>query len=225
METETMIGRPSSYTPEIGEDICERMANGKGLRAICEDEEMPSRTTVLRWLEKHADFRGHYARARDALLDFYSEEIVRIAFDDSGDFFIEDGKTIVDHAAVQRARLKVDALKWLLSKLGARKYGNNPELPPEPERQITLIQRTIVDANPAPPAPPPAQLAYDPGPLPKRVDPEILVRLVNLIKSRVPKADQRSPDALLDELFGVIDRALVAEYGSAAETASARNGK
>jgi hypothetical protein len=37
-----------------------------------------------------------------------------------------------------------------------------------------------------------------------------------MIKERVPRADQRSPDALLDEVMGVIDRALVAEYGQPA---------
>ena len=79
MENETTIGRPSGYSIDIAEEICERMANGKGLREICRADDMPDRTTVLRWLEKQADFRVQYARAREALMDFYQEEILRIA--------------------------------------------------------------------------------------------------------------------------------------------------
>jgi hypothetical protein len=67
--------RPSSYTFEVSEQICELMAQGKGLRTICELPGMPARMTVLRWLDDPANksFRDRYARAREALMDWYSE--------------------------------------------------------------------------------------------------------------------------------------------------------
>jgi hypothetical protein len=201
------------------------MIQGESLMKICSDEGMPDRVTVYRWLQRHDAFRNEYARAREAMMDYYADLIRDIAFDDSGDFFIEDGRTVADHARVQRARLKVDALKWIASKLAPRQYGDKPELPPPGTgNNITRIERVIIgweDRKPAPPSPPPAQITYDPGPLRARVDPEILVRLVNMIKQRVPRADQQSPDALLDEVMGVIDRALIAEYGQAAEASPA----
>jgi hypothetical protein len=98
-------------------EICERMAEGKGLRQICEAEDMPSRQTVMRWVESHDAFRDQYARARDAQYDRIAEEAIRIADDSSGDYFIEDrnGQSVVvpDHARVQRARLQVDTRKWI----------------------------------------------------------------------------------------------------------------
>src|SRR5215472_5307221 len=69
-------GRPSSYTFEVSEEICHQMAGGKGLRQICAQEGMPSRPTVLRWLQDNAGFRARYARAREALMDWYGEEIM-----------------------------------------------------------------------------------------------------------------------------------------------------
>ena len=39
------------FTEEIFGAICERMANGEGLRKICSDRDMPNRSTVLRWIE------------------------------------------------------------------------------------------------------------------------------------------------------------------------------
>ena len=44
--------RPVDFTDEIFQQICDRMAEGEGLREICSDPEMPSRTTFLRWVEK-----------------------------------------------------------------------------------------------------------------------------------------------------------------------------
>jgi hypothetical protein len=45
-------GRPSTYSFERAEFICERLAYGESLRQICSDESMPSRRTVFQWLAK-----------------------------------------------------------------------------------------------------------------------------------------------------------------------------
>ena len=50
IETEPTKKSASDYTEEIFDEICERMANGKGLREICEDPQMPNRSTFLRWV-------------------------------------------------------------------------------------------------------------------------------------------------------------------------------
>jgi hypothetical protein len=53
-----------------------------------------------------------------------AEQILTIAFDESGDIVIEqDGnrsKAVANHAKVQRDRLKVDSLKWITSASRAR---------------------------------------------------------------------------------------------------------
>jgi hypothetical protein len=41
----------STYTPEIGERICERIANGDSVRSVLKDEGLPSRMTWHRWLK------------------------------------------------------------------------------------------------------------------------------------------------------------------------------
>jgi hypothetical protein len=212
------MGRPSEFSKETVALICERMSEGEGLRKICSDLEMPDRGTVLRWLDKHEEFRHQYARARESMMDYYAEEILEIAWDGSGDSYVDgDGRTRTDHEVVARSRLKVDTLKWLMSKLAPRRYGD--KLTTEvtgPGGGPQVIQRVIIgwkDPDPVAPPQPAAQITYDPGPLPARVDPEILVRLVNLIKDRVPRADQRPPEELLEEVMGAIDRALIAEYG------------
>ena len=59
-------------------------------------------------------------------MDWYSEEILRIAFDDSGDLIIDGDRVVGGHHVVQRARLKVDTVKWIMAKLAPRKYDDRP---------------------------------------------------------------------------------------------------
>lgn len=125
--------RPTDYSPEMVDAICDQMVNGKGLLKICSDPEMPSRTTIYRWLATNPEFRKRFAEAREALMDYYAEQILNIAFDESGDVIIDqgkDGKTsaVANHAKVQRDRLKVDSLKWTASRLFPKRYGDKMEL-------------------------------------------------------------------------------------------------
>lgn len=66
-KTAPEAGPLTTYGPELTAKICQRIANGESLREICKSEGMPSRATVLRWLQVHEEFRGHYAQAREAM--------------------------------------------------------------------------------------------------------------------------------------------------------------
>jgi hypothetical protein len=110
------MGRPSDYTPEIADEICTRLANGESLRAICgsdRDDFMPSIGTVLRWVGEKPDFQKQYARAREIQAETHADDIVTIA----------DGKEEDDSVRTARDRLRVDARKWVASKLLPKKYG------------------------------------------------------------------------------------------------------
>lgn len=52
-------GRPTTFTQAIADAICEQIADGKSLRALCSHPDMPSTATVMRWIadESHAGFR------------------------------------------------------------------------------------------------------------------------------------------------------------------------
>lgn len=122
-------GRPSDYTPEIVSEICELIANGMSVREICRAEHMPDMRTVFRWLAKHDEFRQQYARAREAQADYLAEEILDIADDGQNDWMdrqVAPGvfARVQDQEAINRSRLRVDARKWIMSKLQPKKYGD-----------------------------------------------------------------------------------------------------
>lgn len=114
-------GRPTDYNNEIAELICERIASGESLNRICKDEDMPDDSTFYRWKEKHEELRDKYARAREQQADKQADEIVDIA-DEAAVVAREGGREA--SAFVQAAKLRVDARKWVASKLKPKTWGD-----------------------------------------------------------------------------------------------------
>lgn len=120
-------GRPTDYSQELADDICERIADGESLRAICADEAMPNKATVFRWLGRHQEFSDQYARAREEQAESFADEMVAIADERETRVVMDgDGDAVVvfDSTAVARNRLRVDTRKWVASKLKPKKYGD-----------------------------------------------------------------------------------------------------
>lgn len=120
------MGRPSDYSTETVEAICIRIADGESLRSVCRDEQMPDKTTVLRWLKDHEEFRTQYASAREAQADHFAEQIIEISDDSSGDVVVDEENGAVRQNAefVNRSRLRVDTRKWLMARMAPKKYGD-----------------------------------------------------------------------------------------------------
>lgn len=125
------MARPSDYSQEIADLICERICDGKSLREICAADDMPARSTVFRWLSLHTEFSDQYARAKEDQADALFDEVLAIAdqYDSAAD------KVDVDH--INRARLRIDARKWMAGKLRPKKYGD----------RIDVDQKTTVEAG------------------------------------------------------------------------------
>ncbi len=120
-------GRPSLYTEALAAKICQRLAEGESLRAVCTDKAMPAISTVMGWLFEgsHDEFSERYARAREAQAEVRADEIVDIADDDTNDFTADkDGNLVANNEHIQRSRLRVDARKWIAAKLLPKRYGD-----------------------------------------------------------------------------------------------------
>lgn len=113
MTTKTKTGRPSVYLPEVAANICSLLADGESLRKICKRRGMPNKSTVFRWLAKHAEFRDQYAKATETRADAIFEEMFDIA-DNAAE----------ESAAVAKARLRIDTRKWALARMNPKKYGD-----------------------------------------------------------------------------------------------------
>lgn len=132
--TESAIGRPSSYTEEIAALILERLADGESLRTICSTDDMPHRSTVFRWLSQNEEFRDQYAHAREEQADALFDELLEIADDGRNDWMERKNKDdqnigwVENGEALRRSALRIEARKWMASKLLPKKYGDRSQM-------------------------------------------------------------------------------------------------
>ena len=117
-------GRPTLYTPAITEAVCVAIIDGHTLREIDQMLDMPSKATILRWLENHAGFRAQYARARELQAEVMDAKILDAA----------EECTPENHAA---QRVKIEAYKWRAAKLNPKVYGDKIDLNHSGDLNIT----------------------------------------------------------------------------------------
>ncbi len=110
--------RHSKYSNALADRICKRIAEeGKTLREVAANEGI-SASLIIWWTHRHPEFAKQYARAVDLRTENDFEGLVELAFSEP-----ERNEKGIDMAWVQMNRLRVDTVKWALSKRNPKKYG------------------------------------------------------------------------------------------------------
>ena len=141
-EEKAKMGRPSIKTPELLKTICDGISEGKSARAMCREVGIDY-WTMKDWLKSDEDFATQYAMAKEDSADLWADEISEIADE------LPDG-SLEPQVFNARQRLRVDARKWIASKLKPKKYGDKlavggaEDLPPV---MVQKIERVIVDPS------------------------------------------------------------------------------
>lgn len=131
-------GKPSSYTPQVGEAICARLANGESLLSIAAEPDMPCAGTVYGWARRHPEFQDAYVIAREEQAHYLLDEAREVAL----------GAT---PKSVWADRLRFDTIRWMTARLAPRKYC---------ERIVSAVEaaRLQAEAGQAQAAPPRLQI-------------------------------------------------------------------
>lgn len=106
-------GRPTKFSAEVANKICDRLAQDEGLETICRDKHMPGVTTVYRWRRENDDFRQAYARAR--------EDQGHTVADGLGDIRRKLLRGELDAATATAA---ANIAKWEASRRASKDYGD-----------------------------------------------------------------------------------------------------
>lgn len=108
-------GRPTKYSDALINEFCTRIADGRSVKSICMDDDMPDKSTIFDWLGKYPEFSDKYAHAKEMQAESIFDESLHIA----------DTATVDD---VQLAKLRIDTRKWMAGKLRPQKYGDTTNL-------------------------------------------------------------------------------------------------
>ena len=118
----------SQFAQETFDQVCDYIADGGSMREWCKAEEnRPAPSTIVKWSELGDSQREQYVRAQQRRAEKWAEEIVEIADDAPKD-------------DVNKARLQVDARKWIASKLLPKKYGDRQTIALEDFTAETLLE-------------------------------------------------------------------------------------
>lgn len=126
MEETNKVGRPTDYTRDLADIICAKLSEGISLRTICKEESMPDKASVFRWLRTNKEFCDQYTRAKEESSDAMHEDLM-----DLGDEAVRLAQAVdpkASGAVVQGVKLKADNLKWSMSKMKPKKYGDKLDM-------------------------------------------------------------------------------------------------
>lgn len=118
------LGRPSTFSQEIADEICARLSKGEPLAHICRDEHMPAVRTVSHWKDANETFKADFARARDDGYDTIAAECLDIADEISRDTVTTDSGERANTEWISRSKLRIETRLKLLAKWDPRRYGD-----------------------------------------------------------------------------------------------------
>ena len=111
------------------EDICDRISEGtpvnEALKACRGDRDW---TGFFALVSRDPDLKTMYEQAKEAGTLVLNEQITPIADDTSGDVLHGDKGPIPNNAAVQRARLRIDARQMQMRAFNRKKFGEKPDM-------------------------------------------------------------------------------------------------
>lgn len=111
------MARPSSYTEEIAQRVIDGLSDGQSLRKVCSADDMPDRTTIMRWMDERAEFAAKCARAREVGTDGIHDDMEDI-----------EDRTLSGEIDPRVANVVLSSKQWRASKLAPKKWGTKVDL-------------------------------------------------------------------------------------------------
>ncbi len=135
---ENKLGRPSTFSKEAVDEICQRLGKGEPLAVICRDEHMPSVSTVSNWKRDSADFSAAFARAREEGFDQIAADCLDIADETSQDTLSTENGDRPNTEWLARSKLRIETRLKLLAKWDPKRYGDKVQTEHSGEVGLTV---------------------------------------------------------------------------------------
>lgn len=154
-------GRPSSYTPAIGQAICDAYSSSAlSLPQILRSApHFPDWSTLYRWEDAHEEFRQALARARERHADYLVSECSGIADTQELGEKVKTWKgerEVTTADMIEHRKLRIDTRFRLAKFLNPAKYGDKVEVGGTVTLEALILASMKLDEKPvrAPPAAP-----------------------------------------------------------------------
>lgn len=123
------VGRPRSVDRvAILKQVCRAISKGDSVQEACREAGIRA-ARLHEWTREDSVLAGMYARAREQQAHSLAERAIAVSREAFGR----------DTAGVQAARLEVDTLKWYVSKIAPKLYGERLVVEDEGEKTIRVV--------------------------------------------------------------------------------------
>jgi hypothetical protein len=139
------IGRPSTHTAEIAQEICRRISTGEPLLQICKDDRMPERRTFYDWVARSDSLSAQFARAREEGCDAMAEQSLAIMDGEPLAVFDEAGNKRYDPGSISWNKNRAEHRLKLLACWNPKKYGTKVALGGDPGNPIQVEAQVEAD--------------------------------------------------------------------------------
>ena len=104
-----------TLTTSLSNNICQKLMEGKPLTQICQEKDLPSLTTIYKWINSNPSFAKQIIQARRVGTQYYLDKM------------IEELETM-SAKDVGIVREKLQHYRWLAQKLLPNLYGDKQEV-------------------------------------------------------------------------------------------------
>ena len=128
MTTRNPAGRPSIFTSELADKICDLIATSEhGTATLCQMHDwMPDESSIRLWRFKDEQFSLKYIQAKRFQAELFAESTLRIA-EQKATYFDSEGNERVDAGHVAWQKLNINTRQWHASKLAPKIYGDKQQ--------------------------------------------------------------------------------------------------
>ena len=117
------------YTRELADEVCRRLAEGASLREICREHNVPE-SSFREWIRNDRDgIAARYQTARVLQVEAWSDLILEISNREDLD--------------AQEKRVRIDSLKWLMSRIVPKKWGDRLLVAGDAEAPIQHLHKQV----------------------------------------------------------------------------------
>lgn len=127
--------QPVKLTPEVLEEVIERLWTGETLSGICQDDHIPAYKNLMKWMEVHPDVEALIEKAKmkgtHALVDAMVD--------------IMNGGPLSTGDKIRDAEL-VKLIKWVLGKRNTY-YSENIKITHETEQRVFVLPEDVIQGQ------------------------------------------------------------------------------
>jgi hypothetical protein len=129
-------GRPTIYTKELAERICELVATHTiGIKALCKMyEDIPDQQTIKNWRHTNSEFFALYDKAKQFQAQLLVEECEELIPLELKTYLDDSGQERYDPVSATLLKEKIAHRRWMAARLASKVYGDRQTI----EQTVTV---------------------------------------------------------------------------------------